>query len=596
MDVHAPTQEPVFVVPQSRLAAGALDRYAAIVLLILALVLGAVARFNIVQPDFPFNDGAMFLQMTEELKAANYALPWFTRYNFLDIPYAYPPFGFYLAALLSDVLPVTPLELVRLLPVIFNLLTIPAVYLLGRNFFKSRSAAAFGALVFAVNASSYEWFIMGGGLTRASGYLFAILAVDQVYKMYTRRKPRYIVTATLLSALSILSHAQMGQFALVGAAVAFVFFGLNGVGLRYSIAVVAGVAALVAPWFLTVLSRHGLEPFRNAVSVASPGLDSLDVPYSTRMDLYLGLGTPTGLVGPASLYTNFIPIIGLLKLVFDWPPMPALPQALRARVRWLLRLIFHPRMFLPVWWTVNLVAASRGAPARAGVFVGLAAAVAVFEVLWPALRTVISAQRRRDQPLRFSRWQALRVGAFIVLSAVLSAAVITSPRNFTQVPVAYRFYSVDAADRAAMQWVADYTLPTCRFALVGIGKWWGRDAVDEWFPYLTGRQSLITVQGSEWLADPSQDDMEFRRALADRCVDSDAACLDEFERRSGQTFTHVWIDSNARNPMPNGLRRALSQSPDYTLLYNHDGIMIFARKDTACPLPANEAEMELMGS
>ena len=560
METRAHVHEPPIALPRTRLSADALDRTAAITLLILALVLGAVARFNIVQPDFPFNDGAMFLQMTEELKAANYALPWFTRYNFLDIPYAYPPLGFYLTALLSDLLPVTELELIRVLPVFFNLLTIPAVYLLGRNFLKSRSAAAFGALVYGINASSYEWFIMGGGLTRASGYLFAILAVDQTYKMYTQRKPRYIVTAALWSGLSILSHAQMGQFALVGAAVAFVFHGLNWTGIRYSAAVVAGVAALVAPWFVTVISRHGFEPFRNAVSVASPGLDSLDVPYTTRMDLYLGLGTPEWLAGPASLYTNFVPIIGLIKLAFD------------------------RRLFLPVWWLVNLVAASRGAPARAGIFVGLAAAVVVFEVLWPALRWLVSAQRRRNgEALRFNRRQALRAGLLIVVSAVASAAVITSPRNFTQVPTTYRFYSVNADERAAMQWVADYTLPTCRFALIGIGKWWGRDAVDEWFPYLTGRQSLITVQGSEWLADPSQDDMEFRRALADRCVNEDAACLNEFELRSGESFTHVWIDSNARNPMPNGLRRALMQSPDYTPLYNQGGVMIFARKDTACP-------------
>jgi hypothetical protein len=565
MDIHIRTSEAMLTVPQptSRLSAERLDRTFAVALLVIALVLGAVARLNIVQPDFPYNDGAMFLQMTEELKAANYALPWFTRYNFLDIPYAYPPFGFYLTAFLSDLLPVTPLELIRVLPVIFNLLTIPAVYLLGRNFLKSRSAAAFGALVYGINASSYEWFIMGGGLTRASGYLFAILAVDQIYKMYTRRQPRYIVTAALLSALSILSHAQMGQFALVGAAVAFVFYGLSWTGVRYSVAVVIGVAALVAPWLLTVISRHGIEPFRNAVSVASPGLDRLDIPYTTRMDLYLGFGTPEWLAGPASLYTNFVPVIGLLKLVFD------------------------RRWFLPAWWLVNLIAASRGAPARAGLFVGLAGAVVVFEVVWPGLRWLVRKLSHDPSFVCPTRRRVIGVVAFGFVSAVVSMLVITSPRNFAQVPTAYRFYTVNADERAAMQWVADYTLPTCRFALVGIGKWWGRDAVDEWFPYLTGRQSLITVQGSEWLSDPGQDDMEFRRALADRCVTEGPACLNEWSQITGQSFTHVWIDSNARNPMPNGLRRALAQSPDYTLLYNRGGVMIFARKDTPCPLPGS---------
>jgi hypothetical protein len=565
MDAHARVQEPAVSLPQPRLAAQSLDRYAAVVLLVLALLLGAIARFNIVLPGFPYNDGAMFLQMSEELKAAHYALPWFTRYNFLDIPYAYPPFGFYVTALLSDLLPVSALELVRVLPVIFNLLTIPAVYLLARNFLKSRSAAAFAALIFSITASGYEWMIMGGGLTRASGYLFAILAVDQITKMYTRKQPRYAVTATVLSALSILSHAQMGQFALVGAAVAFLFYGLNWTGLRYSVAVVAGVAGLVAPWFVTVLSRHGLEPFRNAVSVAAPGLQ-LDIPTTTRMDLYLGLGTPTWLSGPASLYTNFVPVIGLLKLAFD------------------------RRWFIPAWWFVNMLAASRGAPSRSGVFVGLAAAVVVFEVVWPALRSVVAWLRQTERPsvVAIPRRRIVRVALFIVLSIGISVAVITSPLNYVQVPETYRFYSLNAGDRAAMQWVSDYTLPTCQFVMVGIGKWWGRDGVDEWFPYLAQRQSLTTVQGSEWLASPSQSDMEFRRALADRCVSEGPECLDVWRQRTGLNFTHVWIDSNARNPMPNGLRRSLMESPDYALLYNRDGVMIFSRMDTACALPDEE--------
>lgn len=562
MNANVRVQESAIAPPQSHRSALTLDHYAAGVLLALALLLGAVARFNIVVPGFPYNDGAMFLQMTEELKAANYALPWFTRYNFLDIPYAYPPFGFYLTALLSDLLPITQLELVRVLPVIFNLLTIPAVYLLGRHFLKSRSAAAFAALIFSITASGYEWMIMGGGLTRASGYLFAILAVDQIYRMYTRRQPRYIVSAAILSALSILSHAQMGQFALVGAAVAFLFFGLNWTGLRYSVAVVAGVAALVAPWFVTVISRHGFEPFRNAVSVAAPGL-LLDIPTTTRMDLYLGLGTPTWLSGPASLYTNFVPVIGLLKLVFD------------------------RRWFIPAWWFVNMLAASRGAPARSGLFVGLAAAVVVFEVLWPALRMGVAWLRQPDRSpvVSIPRRRIVRVVLFIVLSIGISVAVIQSPLNYVQVPETYRFYSVNEGDRAAMQWVSDYTLPTCQFVMVGIGKWWGRDAVDEWFPYLAERQSLTTVQGSEWLENPNQNDMEFRRALVDRCVGEGAECLDVWRQRTGLEFTHVWIDSNARNPMPNGLRRSLMESPDYALLYNRDGVMIFSRMDSACPLP-----------
>ena len=72
---------------------------------ILAIAVGCIVRARpVLLADFPLNDGGLFFQMTEELQRAHYRLPMFTDYNALQIPFAYPPFGFYMAGLVSDAL------------------------------------------------------------------------------------------------------------------------------------------------------------------------------------------------------------------------------------------------------------------------------------------------------------------------------------------------------------------------------------------------------------------------------------------------------------------------------------------------------------
>ena len=103
-------------------------------LLGVALTLGiAVRAVPIATGDgFPLNDGGMFYVMVEDLKAAGYALPEYTSYNGGDIPFAYSPLPFYLAAGLSDLGGWDTLDVLRFLPLLFSILTIPAFYLLAR--------------------------------------------------------------------------------------------------------------------------------------------------------------------------------------------------------------------------------------------------------------------------------------------------------------------------------------------------------------------------------------------------------------------------------------------------------------------------------
>ncbi len=54
-------------------------------------------------PTAKVNDGGFFFSMTRDLEASNFRIPAFTTYNGGHIPFAYPPLGFYLAAILDRV-------------------------------------------------------------------------------------------------------------------------------------------------------------------------------------------------------------------------------------------------------------------------------------------------------------------------------------------------------------------------------------------------------------------------------------------------------------------------------------------------------------
>src|SRR5689334_17965651 len=133
-----------------------------------ALLFGLVVRLlPALSTGFPLNDGGMFYTMTQDLQANHYLLPYSTTYNFSDIPYTYPPLGFYISAALSDVLSVPVLQIFLWLPVLINTFSILAFYKLAGQFLNSRMLASLAVLIYALSPRAFIWQIMGGGVPRA---------------------------------------------------------------------------------------------------------------------------------------------------------------------------------------------------------------------------------------------------------------------------------------------------------------------------------------------------------------------------------------------------------------------------------------------
>jgi hypothetical protein len=122
---------------------------------------------------------------------------------------------------------------------------------LAREFLRSRVSVAVATAAFALVPRSFLWMIMGGGVTRSLAFLFAILAVLVVLRMYTRRDWRAAAGAAVFSSLTMMSHLEMALFVASSAAVLFVAYGRDRFGVRATSVVGAATLALAAPWWGT---------------------------------------------------------------------------------------------------------------------------------------------------------------------------------------------------------------------------------------------------------------------------------------------------------------------------------------------------------
>ena len=104
------------------------------------------------------------------------------------------------------------LDTFRFVPLLASLLTILAFYGLSRAVLRDETAVACAVVAFALLPRSFEWLIMGGGVTRAWGFLFAVLALWQAYRLYTDGDRRAVVLTTLCASATVLSHPEMAWF------------------------------------------------------------------------------------------------------------------------------------------------------------------------------------------------------------------------------------------------------------------------------------------------------------------------------------------------------------------------------------------------
>jgi hypothetical protein len=493
----------------------------------LAILLGSALRLVFVaRTDFPYNDGGLFNTLVNELVANGFRIPAFSAYNATHLPVVYPPLAFYLAGSIHFVFGVSVIEIERWLPLVFSLLTIPAFAWLSRAILNNPAAAALATLAFALLPNSTDRLLMGGGLTRAPGFFFALVALACIYRLFESGfdggRRTYLWLAILFSALTVLSHPVYAWFVVYSSAVFFLFSPHKRRNLGLALGVAAGVLLLSAPWWASIISIHGLAPVLGAFHSRSSSSLIISLGQLLLFDL------------SREFFLEILGVLGLVGLVFS----------------------LYEQKFFWLVWLLAIFILDRTSPVALAVvplamLVGLAGAklLALSQDNWQT-----PGQRRFVQ-----------VGFILLVCYCVIASYLSFNPPVLALPV-----------RQAMSWVSQNTPPESRFLVLSSDPWWD-DPITEWFPALAERTSLTTVQGYEWTS-PGQFAARINSYDAIRaCLQtSQVSCLANWSSDWSTAVDYIFVTKIP--PIAGRIIQSLRQSPDYQLIFDQTGAAIFKKK------------------
>lgn len=454
---------------------------------VLAAVLAAAIAFRLyllATTNFPLNDGALFLEFVRATAASFPALPTTVAYNGVEIPFTYSPLSFWVGALLTK-LGFPALEVVRVVPILINTGYVLLFAALLRRAGHSRLFIAAALLFFITRVRSFEWLVMGGGLSRGFGALFFILALIALAPLFAqeRRQVRLqtMPLAGVATGAAILSHLEWGIDA-AAAVILAVAVGSPDVRTFVTRCLIAGAAALtvIAPWLLSVVGTHGVDPF-----LAAGGSSKWGAAAVFELVMFL--------VRTAA--TNPFVMLGCVALLAG-------------------RQLFWIGLLIAI-----IVLTPRHAGTAANLPLAVTAAVGAFAAHALLSRVV------RVRPAAFVAIAA----AFLALTAV---RVWRDGRLYGQT-----VRELSSAQRGAMAWVAGHH-PGAAFALVTRPPW-ESDHAAEWFPTLARARSVGTVQGSEWL----DDGVFIKREAMARAIKGSTGCRDLLDATAAYgRVDYVWAE------------------------------------------------------
>jgi hypothetical protein len=500
-----------------------------ILLLFLAILFGAYVRiFPVVRAGFPLTDGGLFYTMTSDLVTSGFRLPLLTSYNHLNIPFVYPPFSLYLTGALHVLTGFSLLGLIRWLPVIFSLLTIPAFFLLARELLGSHPQAAFATLIFALLPRAYEWIIMGGGVTRAPATLFLILMTWAAYRAFHGKSWKDAILAALFGGLVLLTHPERALHAAATGILFWLWLDRSRSGAVKALAIGMGALLVSSPWWVTALVRYGASPLLLAAQSAG------------------------------SRWLFWAPLLQL-DFTDEAVPLAAFLAVLGAFVCWKQR-----KGLLAVWFVLAFLADPRSAPHVIAMQVSLLATIGLTEIIFPAL-----SKFAFDWVDVFGTKLGKAVFGYFLIMLLFNAQSNLQLINGL---------ILSSADRQAINWSVSETTADSRFLVL---DWQSEPMFSpllEWFPALSGRTNVVTIQGREWL--PGAANFNARmQTYPDlyACLYQDATCLDIWAQANDETFDYVYLSLQT----PSGdlrlsrLSDSLRTSLQYHLVYEIPQVLIF---------------------
>lgn len=495
-----------------------------ILILGIALIGGVFIRFfPTLTVGFPINDGGMFLSMVRDLSSSNYLLPKFTSYNQLQIPFAYPPFGFYVARIISDVFNVSEINSLRFIPPFVNSLSILVFYLLSSELLKSKSLGALSSAFYALTPGAYGWFVMGGGLTRSFGSLFLLLSVYFVYRLFQSGQTKLVGWSIVCCAVTVLSHPEAGVHLIATCILLWICFGRTRQSFFHAVIVGFGVLLFTSPWWLTIISYHGFTPFLSAMHTGSYG-----TPFFVAIT--------KALVGE-----GLIPILFLLKVIG------------------LIWVVYKKQYFLLIWVFLPYIVEPRSAPSVAFYPLTMLSALAFAEAI----------------PFLFSRWQKInfeelhknKIDNFVLLFVLIILFIDSSLYGFRLIG-----NSLKPAEIEAMLWIKGTLESDAKIISITGNTSPEIDPFIEWLPALSERRNQSTIQGYEWLLGEKFFERYSDLAELQKC--ESVTCVEEWSLKTQLDYQFVVIAHIEENDLINV---SFINSENYQQVYVSDEVVIYQK-------------------
>jgi hypothetical protein len=509
-------------------------------LLIAALIFGAFVRFNpTLIYGFTIKQGGMFAVMIDDLRENQYLIPQYTTYNHLNIPYAYPPLGFYLGGIAADLFGLSADQVLRWLPAFFASLSVPAFYLLALQLLKNKYRAAISTLFFALMPRAFSWFVTGAGLTRSPAQFFMLFTLAAVVRLYEEDRSRDILWVGVFGGLTVMSHPEAALHTSITSVFLWIMLSRSRTGFVHSLGVAAVILLVTSPWWATIVSYHGIEPMLNAAQTGQNASAVLHLLF---------------FVFAEEPYVTFIAIFGLMGLVYS---------------------LIRRDYLLPLWIVIPFIVEGRSAAGSAAIPLAMLAAIGLADVVLPPLLS--AAQKDKEQPN--GKVPAMEVSILIYLMLYL---VFSAFQYGLQLSSA----SLYPPDREAMDWVRMNTPENARFLVLTGTTSLSCDSVLEWFPALTDRQSIYTVQGREWTEGKNFNAYVSSTYTVQRCLSSgDISCLDTVIDRSQYDYVYISRLGQLNNCTPLDLQRTLPlfleqmrANENFDAVYETDGVIIYKNR------------------
>jgi hypothetical protein len=481
---------------------------------------------------FPVNDGGMFYTMIQDLQANHYFPPLYTTYNQLQIPFAYPPLGFYIGAAINDLLHVPLLEVIRWLPGIINALCVPAFYLFAKEVLQDKFQSAMATLVFAFTPHLTTWLSAGGGLTRSLGTLFLILTMAFAYQLLAKNNNLAIFWTVIFGSLTVLSHTESTVFAV---AIPIFIWLVKSPTLKSALQgglVALGVLVLAGTWYGLIISRHGIETLLSALQTGGQTI------WSILRLINIDIITEEP-------YLDLLGVFGVLGMIY---------------------LAAKKEYFIPIMLLVIYLVQPRSAHTVGNIPLALAAGIFTTEILLPAISKMDETSHTRSVNI-----------LLLFLTTYLLANSIYQEFLFSQ-------NHVTEKERNAMQWIKENTPADSRFLVLTGESDAMCDSNSEWFPALTKRISLFTPQGMEWLKKGQFSEGFGRHANLQRCIEEGSDCLTQ-TANSDFNYVYITIAPSTQNckaletlHATRGLVTALEKTNEYSIIYRSEQVVLFKKK------------------